>query len=270
MPQEDQPIIPKIVHTCWFGGGQKSAKMLRFERLRKQVLRDYEHVEWNERNIDLAEFPFLERCHRAGHFAHVSDMVRLIKLFEVGGIYLDTDVQVLRSFTPLLSNEMFLGYMWDCNLGTAVIGARARHPVIRDLLDTYVDRPGEISTDVPNNDMMTAAFLAKVDGFLLDGRAWEGANVAIYDKTTFEHPSFLWRRNYTVHHFSASWKAEGRAKSAVKALIARLPLGLYLYRKYICEKSIGLSPFKEIYEAARAGSGPPRHPSQAAGGSPRR
>ncbi|TCK27922.1 glycosyl transferase-like sugar-binding protein [Ancylobacter aquaticus] len=270
MPQEDDQIIPKIIHTCWFGGGRKSAKMLKLERLRKQTLHDYEHVEWNEKNIEFARFPFLAKCHQSRHFAHLSDMVRLIKLFEIGGIYLDTDVEVVRTFTPLLSNEMFLGYMWDCNLGTAIIGARAGHPIIEGLLETYVVRPDEISTDVPNNDMMTAAFIATVEGFRLDGRAWRGKNVAVYDKTTFEHPSFLWRRNYTVHHFSASWRQERRAKAVIKGLIAQMPLGLYLYRKYICAKSIGLSPFKDLYKEARASAPRPVPPPQEAGGRPSR
>lgn len=120
-------------------------------------------------------------------------MVRLLKLYELGGFYMDTDVQVLREFTPLLSNEMFLGYMWECNMGAAVIGARPRHPIIMDLMRIYIDRPDDVSTDIPNNDLMTETLIDKVEGFMLDGRAWRGSNITIYDKTTFEHPCFLWR-----------------------------------------------------------------------------
>lgn len=147
---------------------------------------------------------------------------------------------------------MFVGYMWDCNIGTAVIGARREHPIIKSLLDIYINQPGDISIDAPNNDMVTEKFIENVEGFKLDGREWRGKDVNVYDKNTFEHPSFLWRKNYTVHHFSASWKAEGRGKAAIKELIGKLPLGLYLYRKYICRKSIRLSPFKDTFEKARA------------------
>lgn len=161
--------------------------------MRRQVLSDYRHFEWTEKNIDIEEFPFLETCHRSGNYAHVSDMVRLLKLYELGGFYMDTDVQVLREFTPLLSNEMFLGYMWECNMGAAVIGARPRHPIIMDLMRIYIDRPDDVSTDIPNNDLMTETLIDKVEGFMLDGRAWRGSNITIYDKTTFEHPCFLWR-----------------------------------------------------------------------------
>lgn len=100
--------------------------------------------------------------------------------------------------------------------------------------------------------------------------AWRGKNITIYDNMTFEHPSFLWRRNYTVHHFNANWKAEWRAKAAVKGLIARVPLGLYLYRKYICAKAIGLSPFKRVYDEARTQATRLTPRSHEDGGSPRR
>lgn len=96
-------------------------------------------------------------------------MVQLLKLYEFGGVYMDTDVEVLREFTPLLSDEMFLGYMWDCNMGTAVIGALSRHPIIMELMKIYIDRPDNVSTDIPNNDLMTENIIDKVDGFMLDG-----------------------------------------------------------------------------------------------------
>ena len=137
-------------------------------------------------------------------------------------------------------------------------------------MQKYIEHPDEISTDIPNNDLMTETLLDQVDGFFLNGRAWRGKNLTIYDKTTFEHPSFLRLRNYTVHHFSASWKAEGRAKAAVKRLIARVPLGLYLYRKYICAKAIGLSPFKHVYDEARTKAEWVTPRSHEDGGSPRR
>ncbi|WP_425104265.1 glycosyltransferase family 32 protein [Ancylobacter sp.] len=270
MPGETETTIPKIIHTCWFGGAKKPRKLAHFERVRRQILSDYQHFEWTENNIDIHQFSFLEKCFRSGNYAHVSDMVRLLKIYEFGGVYMDTDVEVLQEFAPLLSNEMFLGYMWDCNMGTAVIGARPQHPIIMDLMKIYIDRPDDISTDIPNNDLMTEILIAKVEGFVLDGRAWRGKNITIYEKTIFEHPSFLRRQNYTIHHFNASWKAEWRAKAAVKDLIARVPLGLYLYRKYICAKAIGLSPFKRVYDEARTRAAPLAPRSHEEGGSPRR
>lgn len=144
MQPASQQAIPKIIHTCWFGGGKKSPKMIAFEEQRKKVLSDYEHLESTENNFDLSRFPFIEKCYKEKKYAHVSDMVRVIRLFETGGIYLDTDVQVLKSFTPLLGDQMFMGYMWACNLGTAVIGARPGHPIIGAIRAHYTDRPDVI------------------------------------------------------------------------------------------------------------------------------
>ena len=109
VPGETETTIPKIIHTCWFGGATKPRRLAHFERVRRHVLRDYQHVEWSEKNIDIEEFPFLERCYRSRSYAHVSDMVRLLKLYEFGGVYVDTDVEILRDFIPILSDEMFLG-----------------------------------------------------------------------------------------------------------------------------------------------------------------
>lgn len=106
------------------------------------------------------------------------------------------------------------------------------------------------STDVPNNDLFTRYFIDNVEGFRLNGQPWRGKDVAIYSNTTFEHPSFLNHENYTIHYFSASWKNESRKKRIVKDIITTPPLGLYLYRKYICKKSIGMSPFVGEYRKA--------------------
>lgn len=244
--------IPKIIHTCWFGSAVKKPDILEFENVRKAILSDYVHMEWNDRNTDLTNFPFLERAYQSGRFAFVADMVRLLMLRKYGGIYLDADVEVCKKFDDLLHNDLFLGYMWDNALGTAVIGAKPNNSIICALLDIYVEQPEGISLSVPNNDLFTRFFIDNVVGFQLNGKSVDAGGYLILDKEFFEHPSLFRRKNYSVHHFKASWKEVSRKKEVAKRFLISI-IGLYLYRKYICAKSFRLSPFRGEYIQAKHG-----------------
>ena len=245
--------IPRIVHLCWFGGGQKSRKIERClattEKLRAL---GYELRLWDESNYDLGVSPLVVEAYAARRWSLVSDYVRLDVLARHGGIYLDTDIEVIKPFDDLLRHGLFLGFMWDCNLGTAVIGAVPEHPVIRGLLSVYHDVPGSFRS--PNNDTFTAYFLEKIPDFLLNGDEQSLPDgVHVYDKYTFEHPSFRTHKNYTVHHFEQSWHRRSTMKDVTKAAIINLA-SLWLYRKYVCRHSLRISPFYEQYRRHRAAS----------------
>ena len=94
----------------------------------RRALPDYTFKHWDESKYDCEAADYTRSAYRAKRYAFVSDYARLDVLRTYGGIYLDVDVEVRKSFTPLLEHGAFLGFMYDCNLGTAVIGARAGHP----------------------------------------------------------------------------------------------------------------------------------------------
>ena len=213
----------------------------------KEKMSDFVHMETNEDNFDVEKYEFIYNAYKNKKYAFVSDMVRLLKLRDIGGIYLDTDVEVLQPFYPILDEKMFIGYMWDCNLGTAVIGAQPHHPIIEGLVNKYIYHASSISLTEPNNDIFTRYFLENVNGFCLNGKEWAGENVHVFNKYSFEHPSFLRRKNFTVHKFQCSWKNENKLKRNIKIVISYNNLGLFVYRKYICMKSNKLSPFYSVY-----------------------
>ncbi|WP_414457740.1 glycosyltransferase family 32 protein, partial [Klebsiella pneumoniae] len=128
----------------------------------------YKIIEWNEDNYDIKSEPFIIKAYNEKKWAHVSDFVRLDVLYKYGGIYLDTDVEIVKVFDDLLSFDLFVGFMWPCNLGTAVIGASKGNDVIRDLLIGY--RKNEVSLNSPNNDSFTRYFINKEFGFKLNGK----------------------------------------------------------------------------------------------------
>jgi hypothetical protein len=150
----------------------------------------------------------------------------------------------VRPFDELLEARFLIGFMWDCTLGTAVIGAVPNHPIVRGILDQYDNLPGFFKS--PNNDTFTDYFLEHVAGFELNGRAQTLDGVRVFDKHAFEHPSLFKRENYTIHHFEQSWKANSGAKVAAKALIIKV-CSLWMYRKYVCWKSLRISPYYAIY-----------------------
>lgn len=236
-------MIPKIVHTFWFGGKPKPAHIEKILRTQKAMLPDYDHREWNETNFPIDQYPVIAEAAAQGKWAHMSDYARLRVLLDHGGIYFDTDVEVRRSFDPLLGERAFIGYMWDCSLGTAVIGAEPGHEVISGLLDVYEMPDFGINLDGPNNDLFTRYFIDQVPGFKLDGKEWISHSIHILPKYSFEHPRFTNDEGYSIHHFDSSWRTRSTVKRKLVG-IAKTVLGLRLYRKYVCYKSFRISPHR--------------------------
>ena len=101
-------MIPKIIHYCWFGRGPKPAQLLRYMKTWQQMLPDYEIREWNESNFDVSQYVYSREAYAMGSYAHVSDVCRLHALYHCGGVYLDTDVEVVGSFDPVSYTHLTL------------------------------------------------------------------------------------------------------------------------------------------------------------------
>ena len=89
-------MIPKIIHYCWFGGKEKPKEVNDYILTWKKVLPDYQVIEWNESNVDLDFNRYVKEAYGKKKYAFVSDVCRLYALKEMGGVYLDTDVEVLK------------------------------------------------------------------------------------------------------------------------------------------------------------------------------
>lgn len=133
-------MIEKKIHYIWFGD-KKTEKVLKCIESWKKFLPDYEIIEWNEKTFDIEkeiyENKFFRECYKRKLWAFVADYVRVKVLYEYGGIYLDTDIEVLRTFDSLLDNELFLGYEDDITLNLAVIGVVKEHIAMKKMLEFY-------------------------------------------------------------------------------------------------------------------------------------
>ncbi len=94
-------MIPKKIHYCWFGGKEKPEDVKRYIASWKKYCPDYEIKEWNESNFDIHENDYCREAYEAKKWAFLTDYVRLKALYEEGGFYMDTDVEVVKSLDPL-------------------------------------------------------------------------------------------------------------------------------------------------------------------------
>lgn len=100
----------------------------------RKHLKGYKIIEWNEQNFDIHENKYVEQAYKAKKWAFVSDYIRAKVIYEYGGIYLDTDINLLDSFDAFLDNKCFVGFESKELPFTAVFGAEPHHPLIKRLL----------------------------------------------------------------------------------------------------------------------------------------
>lgn len=130
-----QSAIPRTIHYCWFGGAPMSPLGRRCIQTWRDVMPDYRIEAWGEDRLDRS-IPYVDMAYRARKFAFVADYVRLQALYEHGGLYFDTDIEVLKRFDELMDEDrMFLGYQAPGSIAVGVIGAVAGHPFLKLVLD---------------------------------------------------------------------------------------------------------------------------------------
>ena len=207
-------MIPKIIHYCWFGRGEKPELAKKCIASWRKSCPDFEIREWNEGNCDYLSIPFMAEAYAAKKYAFVSDVMRLIVLEQYGGVYFDTDVEVLRDISPLLDDEGFIGFENDQFVNSGqVMAAKAHHPVIRAMIEEYkkLHFANADGTATPvgcprlNTDVMERF------GLIRNGREQVVAGIHVYpadyfnpvDSTTGKLTKTV--NTYSIHWYSMSW-----------------------------------------------------------------
>lgn len=132
-------MIPKKIHYCWFGRGEKPKLAEKCIASWRKFCPDYEIIEWNEGNFDFDQHPYLRWCYDNKKWAFLSDFARLLIIHEHGGIYFDTDVELLKSPDSLLQYEAFYGFENDQNIATGLgFGAEPKQPTVHSMIEQYL------------------------------------------------------------------------------------------------------------------------------------
>ena len=131
-------MIPKIIHYCWFGRGEKPKLAKKCIASWKSFCPDYEIIEWNEDNFDVNMNAYTKMCYEQKKYAFLSDYVRLLVVNKHGGIYFDTDVEVVKSFDDLLNYQAFFGFENNEYVASGLgFGSIPNHIVIKSMINEY-------------------------------------------------------------------------------------------------------------------------------------
>ena len=221
-------MIPKIIHYCWFGRGEKPELAKKCIASWKKFCPDFEIREWNEDNCDYLAMPFMAEAYAAKKYAFVSDVMRLVVLEQYGGVYFDTDVEVLRDISPLLGDEGFIGFENDQYVASGLtIAAEAHHPVIQAMIEEYkkLHFAGADGSVTPvgcphlNTDVMERF------GLVRNGQEQVVAGIHVYPADWFNPlDSVTGKLNkteytYSIHWYSMSWLPK---RTQIRAKVGRI------------------------------------------------
>ena len=133
----EKELIPKKIHYFWFGGNPKSELILRCIESWKKHAPDYEIIEWNESNCNIHVNKYVEEAYAAGKWAFVSDYFRMEKVGEYGGIYLDTDIEIMKEPSRLLLDTAFFAFETKDAVNACIFGAIPKHPLVLTCQRSY-------------------------------------------------------------------------------------------------------------------------------------
>lgn len=218
-------MIPKIIHTVWFSNSLELPDDVRLcMQSWKEKMPGYEIKLWNAENFDIKSNVYVAEAFKEKKFAFVSDYVRLWALYNYGGIYLDSDVEVLKSFDNLLSNKAITGFEDTGRIATFVFGSEKENPLFKEFMNYYNGRhfvlPDGTYDLTPNPE--TIAKILKSHGLNNKDQIQILENITVYPITYFcpfnpyrEGGNVFSDKTYSNHHFSGSWKTS-KASNKIK------------------------------------------------------
>ena len=218
-------MIPLVIHYCWFGDNPLTPLAEQCLASWQEHMPDWQIMRWDETNFDIAVAPlYVRHAYEARKFAFVSDYVRLWALERYGGVYVDTDVKVLKSYEPLLNDTAFIGFEESkAHLpGTCVMGCEPHCQWVRDMLALYdgvefIQPDGSLDLTT-NVERMGAVMMNE----LREEQYWKrnqyiekwGLRIYTHDYFSPITSTRVMRKTkntYSVHYFAESWREGKRA-----------------------------------------------------------
>lgn len=212
-------MIPKKIHYCWFGRNPLPEQYKKYMASWKKFCPDYEIIEWNETNFDVTQNQYCNEAYLASKWAFVSDYARLKIIYENGGIYLDTDVELVKDITPLVTDGVgFIGFQNPIEATTGLGFAAAPHNVVvKAMLDIYENRnfvrPDGTYNVIP---CPAANTVGLIHCGLKVGKPWCNQVQVLQDMRVYPEEYFnpldndtqrlsITENTYTIHQYAATW-----------------------------------------------------------------
>ena len=215
-------MIPKIIHYCWLSGEPYPADLKKYMKTWKKILPEYEFILWDTNRFDVNSSIWVKQAYECKKYAFAADYIRLYALFHFGGIYLDTDVEVLRSYNPLLMLDVIAGYDHiNTRIEFATFGSVKGSPFLKDLLDyydnkTFIKENGELDI-VSMPDIATQVLKEKGYKLISVKDIHEALNCR-YDKVIpvfprewfcpqnwYDYKLNKTNNTYSIHHYKGAW-----------------------------------------------------------------
>lgn len=207
-------MIPKIIHYCWFGGNPLGETEKKVMESWEKILPEYKVMVWNEETFDVNNMgDYVKEAYEAKKWAFVSDVARLYALKEYGGVYMDTDMEIVKPLDDLLEYNAVMGFEIETRISTGIILAKPHHPTIEMLYDDYADRHFQLedgSYDETTNVVRITQILRE-QGLELNNTQQEVLGITIFPRVYFS-PKSYWTREvndsentFGIHQFTGSW-----------------------------------------------------------------
>ena len=228
-------MIPKIIHYCWFGGKPLPKSAEKCIASWKKYLPDYEIKRWDESNFDVNAIPYTREAYAACKFAFVSDYARFWILYHYGGVYFDTDVEVIRPIDDIINRGGFLGvesnrngiYTVNPGLGFAATQGTAVIGEMVNLYSTFHFINTDGASDLKNIVEITTDYLSS-KGLQNTDEIQECCGFTIYPKDYFCPIDYdtrelkITENTRTIHHYAESWVPRStRFKNALSRLFGK-------------------------------------------------
>lgn len=225
-------MIPKIIHYCWFGRKPKPELVVKCITSWKKYCLDYEIIEWNEDNFDINYNDYVREAYESKKWAFVTDVARLKVLYDIGGIYMDTDVEVVKSLDSLLEYMAVSGFESAEYISTGLIGAEKGNQMIYELLRDYdgehfvrADGSMNLTTNViritnicrkysleQNNSIQTVNTFTVLPRDYLCPKDYDTNKLTLTENTL------------CIHHFNGSWLSEeARFVAEIRGKMIKVP-----------------------------------------------
>lgn len=255
-------LIPKIIHYCWCGPNDiPEEDKKRIERWKK-ICPDYKIMEWNESNYNFHKNRYMDEAYKKEKWGFVPDYARFDIIYQYGGIYLDTDVELIKKLDELLKNDAFFGFETTEFVASGLgFGAIPQNKIVGKMRDLYNDIDF-IKKDGTLNLVSSPCYTTRVlkeFGFIMNGSMQCIEGCRIYPVDYFCPLNYIsgelniTSNTYSIHWYAASWlsalaKKRRNMHWRLNAMAGK-KLGIWLYRLYLIYSMIDNGELKRLWKA---------------------